>query len=58
MNKTERKLLKYVDQAEECTSREEALKILNKHAKARAKLLAKSIVKNERNDGNLWPGDV
>ena len=47
MNKHERKLIKYQDKAEECTSREEAQAILRKHEKARAKVLVKRLI----NDG-------
>ena len=47
MNKQERKLLKCADQAESCESREEAQKILNKHQKARTKLLVKRMIENE-----------
>ena len=47
MNKQERKLIKYQDKAEECTSREEAQTILRKHEKARAKLLVKRIINDE-----------
>lgn len=46
MNKQEKKLLKFQDQADECTSREEAQTILRKHEKARAKLLVKQLMKN------------
>ena len=44
MNKHERKLIKYQDKAEECTTREEAQVILRKHEKARAKVLTKRIL--------------
>ena len=47
MNKHERKLIKYQDKADECTSREEAQTILRKHEKARAKLLVKRIIKDD-----------
>lgn len=47
MNKQEKKLLKFQDQADECTSREEAQTILRKHEKARAKLLVKRIINDE-----------
>ena len=47
MNKQEKKLLKYQDKAEDCTSREEAQTILRKHEKARAKLLVKRIINDE-----------
>lgn len=46
MNKHERKLIKYQDKADECTSREEAQTILRKHEKARAKVLVKRIIKD------------
>ena len=47
MNKQEKKLIKYADKANECTSREEAQKILKKYNQARAKLLVKRILNNE-----------
>ena len=47
MNKSEQKLNKYQLKAQECTTREEALKILKKHAKARAKVLTKRILDND-----------
>ena len=47
MNKQEKKLIKYVDAAESCTSRDEAQKILNKHEKARVKLLVKRMIDND-----------
>ena len=46
MNKQERKLIKYQDAAESCSSREEAQKILNKHNKARAKLYVKRMIED------------
>lgn len=45
MKKQERKLLKYNEQANECTSREEAQKLIHKADKARAKLLLKQLLK-------------
>jgi len=45
MKKQERKLLKYNEQANECTSREEAQKLIHKADKARAKLLVKQLLK-------------
>ena len=45
MKKQERKLLKYNEQANECTSREEAQKLIPKADKARAKLLLKQLLK-------------
>ena len=47
MTNPERKLHKYQLKAEACTSREEARKILKKHAKARAKVLTKRIINND-----------
>ena len=47
MDKQEKKLIKYADKANECTSREEAQKILKKYNEARAKLLVKRILKDE-----------
>ena len=44
MDKQEKKLIKYADKANECTSREEAQKILKKYNEARAKLLAKRLI--------------
>ena len=46
MNKHEKKLIKYLDQADDCTSREEAKKIILKADKLRAKLLAKQLLKD------------
>ena len=45
MKKQERKLLKLTEQANECTSREEAQKLILKADKARAKLLLKQLLK-------------
>ena len=45
MKKQERKLLKYNEQANECTSREEAQKLIHKADKAHAKLLLKQLLK-------------
>ena len=47
MKKQERKLIELNEKADECTSREEAQKILNKHQKARAKLLVKRMMSDE-----------
>ena len=44
MNKQEKKIIKYQDKAEYCLTRKAAQKILRKHAKAEAKLLAKRAV--------------
>ena len=44
MNKQEKKLIKYNEQANECTSREEAQKLIHKADKARAKLLLKQLL--------------
>ena len=44
MTNPERKLNKYQCKAEACTTREEARKILKKHAKARAKVLCKKLL--------------
>ena len=47
MTKHERKLIKYQDKAETCTSREEAQEILRKHNKARAKVYVRNILDND-----------
>ena len=47
MTNPEQKLNKYQVKAQECTTREEAQKILKKHAKARAKVLTKRILNND-----------
>ena len=47
MNKQERKIIKYVDLAEACESREEAQTILKKHKKASAKLQVKRLMEDE-----------
>ena len=47
MEKQEKKLIRLNEQADNCTSREEAQKILNKHKKARAKLLVKKLIDDE-----------
>ena len=49
MNKNERKLIKYFDQATECTSRKEAQKLILKADKVKAKLLLKQILKDLNN---------
>ena len=47
MNKQERKIIKCVDLAEACESREEAQTILKKHKKASAKLQVKRLLDND-----------
>jgi len=47
MNKHEKKLIKYQDRAQHCTSRKEAQEILRKHNKARAKVYVKHILDND-----------
>lgn len=47
MNKHEKKLVKFQNQAQECSSREEAQQILRKAEKARCKLLAKRLATDE-----------
>ena len=47
MKKQEKKLIHLTELANECTTREEAQKILNKHSKARAKLLVKRMMSDE-----------
>jgi len=47
MTNIERKLNKYQCKAEACTTREEALKILKKHAKARAKVKLKRMIEDD-----------
>ena len=47
MKKQEKKLIELTEKADECTSRKEAKKILDKHAKARAKLYVKRILDDE-----------
>ena len=47
MNKQEKKLLELGEKANACTTREEALKILNKEKKTRAKLYVKRMIENE-----------
>jgi len=46
MNKHEKKLFKYLDKANDCTSREEARKLILKTDKLRAKLLAKKLIED------------
>ena len=46
MNKNERKLIKLLDKANDCTSRKQAQKLIVKTEKLRAKILAKNILKN------------
>ena len=46
MNKNERKLIKLLDEANDCTSRKQAQKLIVKTEKLRAKILAKNILKN------------
>ena len=55
MNKQEKKLIKYADKACECTSREEAQKILKKYNEARTKLLVKRMISDEQFTSCLWP---
>lgn len=45
MNKQEKKLIKYNEQANECETREEAQKLIHKADKAHAKLLLKQLLK-------------
>ena len=45
MKKQEKKLFKLQEQANDCSSREEAQKIINKADKAHAKLLLKQLLK-------------
>ena len=45
MKKHEKKLFKLNEQANDCISREEARKIINKADKVRAKLLLKQLLK-------------
>lgn len=45
MKKQERKLVKLNEQANECTSRKEAQKLIRKADKAYAKLLVKQLLK-------------
>ena len=45
MNKQEKKLFKINEQANDCTSREEAQKLIHKADKAHAKLLVKQLLK-------------
>ena len=47
MKKQERKLIELNEKAEDCTSREEALKILNKEKKTRAKLYLKRMIEDD-----------
>ena len=47
MKKQERKLIELNEKANDCTSREEAQKILNKEKKARAKLYVKRMISDE-----------
>jgi hypothetical protein len=44
MNKQEKKLLKFQNKANDCTSRQEAQEILRKAEKAEIKLLAKKLI--------------
>ena len=46
MNKHEKKLIKYQNEAQDCASREEAQEILRKAEKARYKLLAKKLLED------------
>lgn len=45
MNKQEKKLLEINEQANDCTSRKEAKKLIHKADKAHAKLLLKQLLK-------------
>ena len=45
MNKHEKKLIKFQNQAQDCVSRKEAQDILRKAEKARCNLLAKKLFK-------------
>ena len=45
MKKQERKLFKWQEKANECTSRKEAKKLIHEADKARAKLLLKQLLK-------------
>ena len=47
MRKHEKKLIELSEKADECTTREEAQKILNKVKKAHAKLMVKRILNDE-----------
>ena len=47
MKKQERKIVKLIEEAADCTSRKEAKKILSKHSKARAKLYLKRMINDE-----------
>ena len=47
MNKKERKLAKLTQKAEECTTREEAQKILKKTTKTRAKLYVDRMIEDD-----------
>ena len=46
MNKHEKKLIKYQNEAQDCASRQEAQEILRKAEKARCKLLAKKLLED------------
>lgn len=58
MKKQEKKLMKYSEKAEVCTSRQEAQKIIRKADKARAKLLVKRLISDDWITSNLGPRDV
>jgi len=47
MKKQERKLMKYNEKAQYCTTREEAQTIIRKAEKAHAKLLVKRMISND-----------
>ena len=47
MTKHEKQLIKYLDKAEHCTTREQAQKILRKHNEARVKVLMKRLINDE-----------
>ena len=50
MNKHEKKLIKYQNEAQDCASRKEAQKILHKAEKARCKLLAKKLLEDNNSE--------
>ena len=50
MNKHEKKLIKYQNEAQDCASREEAQDILRKAEKARCKLLAKKLLEDSNSE--------
>ena len=50
MNKHEKKLIKYQNEAQDCASRKEAQDILRKAEKARCKLLAKKLLEDSNSE--------